>query len=87
MIEQTIDYRQKIALGETVFKILGEGEVEEGVLVKDMKEALDLYIKQGEDLVLMNAVLKPWQTANSKPTDRHIIWVIRKKGNEGKTWF
>ena len=50
MIEQTINYKQKIALGENVYKILGEGEVEEGALAKDMKDAFDLYMKHGKDL-------------------------------------
>ena len=44
LIEQTFNYKQKIALGENVYKILGEGGVEEGALAKDMKDALDLYI-------------------------------------------
>ena len=61
------------------------------LLAKDLKDALDLYMKQGEDLNCTDAVLKPWQIELmkevNKPTDRHIIWVIGKKGNEGKTWF
>ena len=55
LIEQTIEYKHKIALGERVYKILGEGEVEKGALAKDMKDALDLYIKQGEDLNFIDA--------------------------------
>ena len=42
LLEQTINYKQKIALGEKVYKILGLGEVEEGALAKVMKESLDL---------------------------------------------
>ena len=91
LIEQTFNYKQKIALGENVYKILGEGEVEEGALAKDMKDALDLYMKQGKDLNYMDVDLKPWQRALMEevntPSDRHVIWVIGEKGNEGKTWF
>ena len=91
MVEQTKEYKHKIALGENVYKILGKGEAEEGALAKDLKDALDLYMKQGEDLNCTDVVLKPWQIELikevNKPTDRHIIWVIGKKGNEGKTWF
>ena len=91
LIEQTEEYKDKIALGADIYKILNEGKVEEGALAKDLKDALDLYMKQGEDLNCIDAVLKPWQIELmkevNKPTDRHIIWVIGKKGNEGKTWF
>ena len=52
---------------------------------------MDLFKKQGEDLNCMDAFYKPWQTALkeevNKPTDRYIIWVIRKKENLGKIWF
>ena len=48
-------------------------------------------MKQGEDLNCTEAVLKPWQIELmkevNKPTDRHIIWIIGKKENEGKTLF
>ena len=91
LIEQTEEYKDKIALGADIYKILNEGKAEEGALAKDLKDALDLYMKQGEDLNCTDAVLKPWQIELmkevNKPTDRHIIWVIGKKGNEGKTWF
>ena len=91
LIEQTEEYKDKIALGADIYKILNEGKVDEGTLAKDLKDALDLYMKQGEDLNCTDAVLKPWQIELmkevNKPTDRHIIWVIGKKGNEGKTWF
>ena len=91
MIIQTKEYKHKIALGENVYKILGEGETEEGALATDLKHALDLYMKQGNILNYMDVDLKPWQRALmeevNSPTDRHIIWVIGRRGNEGKTWF
>ena len=89
MIIQTKEYKHKIALGENVYKILGEGEAEEGALATDLKHALDLYMKQGNILNYMDVDLKPWQRALmeevNSPTDRHIIWVIGRRGNEGKT--
>ena len=91
LIEQTEEYKDKIALGADIYKILDEGKVEEGALATDMKGALDLYMKQGNDLNYMDVDLKPWQRALmeevNNPTDRHVIWVIGRRGNEGKTWF
>ena len=36
MVEQTKEYKHKIALGENIYKILGKGEAEEGALAKDV---------------------------------------------------
>ena len=40
---------------------------------------------------ILDVQLRPWQQQLLEiikvPTDREIIWVIGKKGNEGKTWF
>ena len=88
MIEQTEKCKDKIALGEDIYKILDEGKVEEGALATD--ERWFGFI-QGNDLNCMDVDLKPWQRALmeevNSPTDRHIIWVIGRRGNEGKTWF
>ena len=46
LIERTDEYNGKVALGEQVYKILGEGEVKQGALPKDMQEALELYEKE-----------------------------------------
>ena len=41
MVEQTKEYKCKIALGENIYKILGKGNAEEGALATDLKDALD----------------------------------------------
>merc|ERR1712237_299004 len=46
LIERTYKYNGKVALGEQVYKILGEGEVKQEALPKDMQEALELYEKE-----------------------------------------
>merc|ERR1712030_211988 len=43
--EQTTEYKRKLCLGEKVYKILGEGEVMQGALLKDMQEALLLLLQ------------------------------------------
>ena len=52
LIERTDEYNRKVALGEQVYKILGEGEVKQGALPKDMQEALELYEKENNDFKL-----------------------------------
>ena len=52
LIERTDEYNRKVALGEQVYKILGEGEVKQGALPKDMQEALELYEKENNDFNL-----------------------------------
>merc|ERR1712117_877121 len=54
-------YEEKITLGENVYMILGEGEGSEDSLPKKMKEALDIYMKQAQELHHNNVELKPWQ--------------------------
>ena len=52
LIERTDEYNRKVALGEQVYIILGEGEVKQGALPKDMQEALELYEKENNDFNL-----------------------------------
>merc|ERR1712013_579309 len=40
---------EKIALGERVYRILGQGEVLEEALPEEMKDALDIYMKQAHE--------------------------------------
>ena len=85
------EYNQKILLGKKVYKILGEGNIQEASLARDMKEALDLYMSNAHFMELDDVELKPWQKELfeqiTKPTDRKIIWVVGKSCGEGKTWF
>ena len=52
LIERTHKHYRTLALGEQVYKILGEGEVKQGALPKDMQEALELYEKENNDFNL-----------------------------------
>ena len=91
ILKTTEEYKNKIALGKTVYKVLGEGEGEEEALPNDMKRALELYIKQGNDFIYKGVELKPWQRELmeqiNSPSDRHIIWVVGAACGEGKTFF
>merc|ERR1711894_484375 len=91
LIKYKQEYEEKITLGENVYMILGEGEVLEQALPKEMKEALDIYMKQAQELHHNNVELKPWQKelleSMDHPTQRQIIWIVGKSCGEGKSWF
>ena len=91
LLEKTEEFKELIEKGKEVYEILGKGEALEKALPKDMKEALDLYVMQGETFNNKDVELKPWQAKLleeiKNPTDRHIIWVVGKACGEGKTWF
>ena len=91
LIKYKDEYEEKIALGENVYMILGEGEGSEDSLPKEMKEALDIYMKQAQELHHNNVELKPWQKELleyiDNPTQRQIIWIVGKSCGEGKSWF
>ena len=91
LIKYKQEYEQKITLGENVYMILGEGEGSEDSLPKEMKEALDIYMKQAQELHHNNVELKPWQKELleyiDNPTQRQIIWIVGKSCGEGKSWF
>ena len=57
----------------------------------DNREVLKIYRKQMSRHNLFNAKLRSWQKQLmnniSTPSDREIIWIMGRKGNEGKTWF
>ena len=84
------EYERKLQLGEIVYKHAKEYGIPEESLPKEYKEAKDLYVKNKQNIDVENVILRPWQEAllnYIKPSDREVIWVIGRKGNEGKTWF
>ena len=57
-----------------------------------MKEAIDIYMTHKDDYLTDKVVqLKPWQESlleyTQQPSDREIVWIVGKEGNEGKNWF
>ena len=89
LIEKTNEYEKKIALGKRVYRILGQGEVLEESLHGVMKDALNIYMKQAQEVNHNNVELKPWQKELleyiNNPTQRQIIWVVGKSCGEGKS--
>ena len=84
------EYERKLQLGEIVYKHAKDCGIPEESLCKEYKEAKDLYVKNKQNIDVENVILRPWQEGllnYIKPSDREVIWVIGRKGNEGKTWF
>ena len=84
------EYKYKLAQGKILYQSMYDMDIAEESLRPEFKEMLDLYRKQREYMNINEVILRPWQQSLSehmKPSDREIIWVIGKKGNEGKTWF
>jgi hypothetical protein len=91
LLKKSQEYSEKVSLGEEIYKILGEGEVESKSLTLEWKEALDTYIKQKPLINYDDITLKPWQeelmSYITNPSDRKVIWVLGSKCGEGKSWF
>ena len=84
------EYKYKLAQGKILYQSMYDMDIAEESLRPEFKEMLELYRKQREYMNINQVILRPWQQSlleYMKPSDREIIWVIGKKGNEGKTWF
>ena len=84
------EYKYKLAQGKILYQSMYDMDIAEESLRPEFKEMLDFYRKQREYVNVNQVILRPWQQSlleHMKPSDREIIWVIGKKGNEGKTWF
>ena len=85
------EYNKKLARGKGVYEKLGKGEVVVESLSKRNREALESYRKQKPNRDYSDIVLRPWQEEALKlinpPSERDVIWITGKNGNEGKTWF
>ena len=61
------------------------------MLSKEHQEALELYRKHKSRFDITTSILRPWQEQAlgllESPTDRNIIWICGRNGNEGKSWF
>ena len=53
------EYKAKITLGETVYQILGEGVCSEQALPAEMKDVLNIFMKQAQEVNHNNVELKP----------------------------
>ena len=84
-------YLERIELGKKIAIILDKGVIREESLTKERKVSLDLYRRQRPRFDIATMELRPWQKDALKlvelPSERKVIWIMGRRGNEGKTWF
>ncbi len=84
-------YLERIELGKKIAIILEKGVILEESLSKERKVALDLYRRQRPRFEIVDMNLRPWQKEALKlletPSEREIVWIVGRRGNEGKSWF
>ena len=85
------EYREKIKLGERVYKIIAEDDISEESIPPVYKDSLNLFVKQKQIMDQQNIILREWQedllNKIENPTYRDVIWVKGANGCEGKSWF
>ena len=91
MLQDNQLYFERIELGKRIAAILDKTIVREESLSKERKDALNLYRKQRPRFDIVSMELRPWQEQALKlveqPSERQVIWIMGRRGNEGKTWF
>ena len=84
------DYENTLELGRMIVEKAKSLGIAEESLRSEYKKAKELYLKHERNVDIENVILRSWQDSllqYLKPSNREIIWVIGRKGNEGKTWF
>ena len=91
MFKDNQTHLENVELGKQVNDIIDKGLIREESLIKERKYALDLYRKQRPRFDIANVELRAWQEEAlqfvEKPSERQVIWITGRRGNEGKTWF
>ena len=84
------EYENTLELGRMIVEKAKSLGIAEESLRSEYKKAKELYLKHERNVDIENVILRSWQDSllqYLKPSNREIIWVIGRKGNEGKTWF
>ena len=93
LLQNNEAYKNNVNLGRRIAEVLDEGVVFEESLTKQHKFCLQLFRAQQPTTEVANAELRPWQTQlldvieQNEMNNRMIMWVMGRKGNEGKSWF
>ena len=91
MEEENQQYIGKIELGRIVAAIIDERHIYEQALCREKQEALLLFRRQQPQFDISNVELRAWQQDAMKlfdsPTQRQVIWIAGRQGNEGKSWL
>ena len=91
MVGDENEYQRKLELGREVKQLVQELHVPTACLRKEYAEALELFENRGQVKKVKPVEWRPWQYELKEyvnnPTPRRVIWVVGRKGNEGKSLF
>ena len=91
LVNNSNEFMRKLELGREIKEIMIKRKLMKASLSEEHREALELFVKHGQDKDVKPVEWRPWQKGLLKyinnPTDRRIIWVVGGKGNEGKNFF
>ena len=79
-------FKQQQETGQVVEELLKSSNIDPRSLRSEYSKALEIINVPDK----ITDTLRPWQQklfGDIKPSDRDIIWVIGRKGAEGKSWF
>ena len=86
------EFNRKTEIGRKIREIMDKNpQFNENALSKENREALDIFNLYGKGRKNGKIEWRGWQEELikylKKPSDREIIWVIGKSGNQGKSFF
>ena len=86
--EDQATYERLAETGKMVEEHVSKEDINPKSLRKEYIEALDVHHSEAQDEKPIS--LNPWQEkllGLMEPSDRKILWIRGRKGNEGKSWF
>ena len=90
MLKFDREYKEKMEMGGKMYEFVKEYDIDEKSIPKEMREPLEIYKEQKQNVDVENVILRSWQESlldYMKPSDREVIWVQGRYCGEGKTWF
>ena len=78
--------KEDLEKGEFIKDYIQQQKIDPKILRREHQKA----VKTSIDRPLLDVVLRPWQEKLlklMKPSEREILWIVGKDGNEGKSWF
>ena len=91
LVNNSNEFMRKLELGRDIKEIIIKRSIMEASLSAEDREALELFEKHGQVKDVQPVEWRHWQKGLleyiNNPTPRRVIWVVGRKGNEGKSFF
>ena len=78
MLKFDREYKEKMVMGGKMYEYVKEYDIDEKSIPKEMREPLEIYKEQKQNVDVENVILRSWQESllnYMKPSDREVIWV------------